>query len=114
MKYRKHRSEWSCMAVQGKRGAGYAERQRQYQRQYQRGLRFAKYGLAKSDFDEMVSAQAGRCAICLQLADLSLCIDHCHSTGAVRGLLCRDCNLALGLMADDPERLRSAARYLEK
>jgi hypothetical protein len=40
-------------------------------------------------------------------------LDHCHQSGQVRGVLCRNCNVALGLMADNPERLRRAAEYLE-
>lgn len=41
-------------------------------------------------------------------------IDHCHVTGIVRGLLCNPCNLVLGAVGDDPERLRSLALYLER
>jgi predicted nucleic acid-binding Zn-ribbon protein len=43
-----------------------------------------------------------------------LCLDHCHTTGKVRAALCHGCNSALGLMSDDPARLRAAADYLEK
>ncbi|WP_368859394.1 endonuclease domain-containing protein [Arthrobacter humicola] len=41
-----------------------------------------------------------------------LCIDHDHGTGEARGLLCQRCNVALGNMGDDPERVRNLARYL--
>lgn len=54
---------------------------------------------------------AQRCAICD--ATDNLVGDHCHSTGKPRGILCRNCNLAIGNMADDPSRLRAAAAYLE-
>lgn len=40
--------------------------------------------------------------------------DHDHKTGKPRGILCRNCNMALGYMCDDPSRLRLAADYLEK
>ena len=52
------------------------------------------------------------CAICAATADLVG--DHEHRTGRPRGLLCRNCNLAIGNMFDDPSRLRAAAAYLEK
>lgn len=50
------------------------------------------------------------CAICSTTA--TLVGDHDHATGEPRGVLCRNCNLAIGYMADDPERLVAAARYL--
>lgn len=40
-------------------------------------------------------------------------VDHCHETGVVRGLLCHNCNFAIGYMKDNPQRLRAAANYLE-
>jgi hypothetical protein len=42
-----------------------------------------------------------------------ICIDHCHETGAVRGLLCRSCNLGLGMLGDNLIGLRFAVKYLE-
>ena len=44
----------------------------------------------------------------------AMAIDHCHVTGRVRGILCKDCNLVLGWMNDDPKRLRALADYLER
>lgn len=71
-----------------------------------------KYDLTEDEFDAMVEAQGGRCLICCEVPDEQLVVDHDHGTGVVRGLLCRCCNIGLGFMRDDPERLRRAADYL--
>lgn len=72
-------------------------------------------------FDALYQAQGGKCAICETDKGSStgkdgrrLAVDHCHATGAVRGLLCGNCNRMLGLVKDSPELLRKAAQYLEK
>lgn len=70
------------------------------------------YGLSLERWDEMVLAQEGRCAICNRPAELV--VDHCHSSGNVRELLCGTCNSGLGHFKDDPIRMRAAATYIEK
>lgn len=72
----------------------------------------SKYGVTVEDYRAMLVGQAGRCLICLQVPDHNLHVDHDHATGAVRGLLCRDCNGLLGLSRDDSALLTRAARYL--
>jgi hypothetical protein len=76
-----------------------------------RGKLRSKYGITPEDYAEMYVAQDGRCAVCGAARDV-LSIDHCHATGAVRGLLCRECNIALGLLKDDPAIIERAAEYL--
>lgn len=70
------------------------------------------YGISISDYEAMVAANNGRCAICSEEADL--CVDHCHDTGRIRGLLCRSCNKALGIFKDSPDLLAAAKEYLHK
>lgn len=80
-----------------------------------RGLkkRAAQYGITPERFREMLAKQDGRCAICLgQPGIKGLAVDHCHSTGAVRGLLCGRCNTAIGLLREDPVIFRAAMDYL--
>jgi hypothetical protein len=78
------------------------------------------YGITEEKLNEMYHRQQGRCAICDSLIDLSgqnkrsACIDHNHSTGEVRALLCNHCNRGLGMFLDEPKLLRLAANYLEK
>lgn len=79
-----------------------------------------KYGLSPLQFREMITTQQGLCAICRStlvegsLSGAGLVVDHSHTSGAVRGLLCNHCNRGLGLFADDPERLLAAATYLKE
>lgn len=81
----------------------------------------SRWGLSPEQYDELKRTQAEVCAICLSPHGHSLsghskdlAVDHDHSTGKIRGLLCDDCNIGLGLFRDSPERLRSAAVYLEQ
>jgi hypothetical protein len=81
-----------------------------------RSLQLRKFGLTEADFAAMTLAQGGVCAICLRLPrapDTRLCIDHDHDTGQFRGLLCRSCNGALGLLGDDVSAVQRAVAYLE-
>lgn len=80
--------------------------------QHRRDMLRRKYGMTEADYAVMKSAQGGKCAICAEPGEL--CVDHCHATGRIRGLLCRSCNLALGYLRDDPNRLLSAIDYLAK
>jgi len=65
----------------------------------------------------MEQAQGGVCAICgkpeATARTKRLCVDHCHETGKVRGLLCSHCNRAIGLLGDSCAILASAITYLE-
>jgi len=71
-----------------------------------------KYGLSLKDRQTMESKQNGCCAIC-QKATTVLYVDHCHVSGAVRGLLCNSCNSSIGLLNDDIAIVRRAVTYLE-
>ena len=79
-----------------------------------RGYLKRHYGITQEEYDAMLIKQAGGCAICgkppLDVKFLS--VDHNHQTGKVRGLLCRKCNLAIGILQDDPSLLRRAVNYL--
>lgn len=63
---------------------------------------------------EYLKRQGGKCAICLKEIDMKAYVDHDHATGRVRGLLCGLCNSAIGMLKDDPARIRRAADYVEK
>jgi hypothetical protein len=93
--------------------AWYRETHKEQRRvQNRSGYLRRKYGLAPAEFDFLVVAQAGRCAICNREDGKELRVDHDHKTGIVRGLLCGSCNRAMGLFHEDPNRFRSAEMYL--
>ncbi len=79
------------------------------------------YGLSRKKYMALYEAQNGKCAVCGQIETkiikgrlIKLAVDHCHDSGAIRGLLCSKCNQGLGHLDDSPERLRRAIAYLER
>ena len=76
------------------------------------------YGIKYDEYLNMVEQQDNKCAICGSGAPdhhkKRLNIDHCHTTGRVRGLLCDACNRAIGLMKDSPDLLYKAISYLAR
>jgi hypothetical protein len=74
-----------------------------------------KYGLTLDQYNNLITCQSNACAICFtSFEGVSPCIDHCHSSLKVRGLLCDRCNRCLGLFRDDPMILDRAAAFLRK
>ena len=70
-----------------------------------------RYGIGVDDFDRLVAEQGGLCAICGRPDPEH--VDHSHATGAVRGILCFNCNGGLGQFRDSVDALRAAAAYLD-
>lgn len=79
-----------------------------------RARRLAARGLTPALYDQMLATQDGVCPGCEAPCSTGrrLAVDHDHASGATRGLLCRDCNLIIGLAKDNPERLARMIRYL--
>ena len=77
-----------------------------------------KYGLSKTEYDNLLLSQNNRCAICKEPLDSqnphNVIIDHNHLTGKIRGILCRKCNLAIGQLRDNPEYAYNAFLYLKE
>lgn len=72
------------------------------------------YGIDEAQYEALYLAQNGACAICLRPPQPGsvLVVDHNHESGGVRALLCSACNTGIGLLGDDPVRLRAAELYL--
>lgn len=77
----------------------------------ERSLRY-RYGINSADVEEMIRKQGG-CGICGQNPPKRAVVDHCHKSGAVRGVLCHRCNIFMAAI-DDEEYMANAKRYLDK
>ena len=72
------------------------------------------FGITLKEYNEMLEKQNHTCAICdgEEKFNGSLAVDHCHSTGKIRGLLCTNCNRGIGHLKDSISNLQSAIEYL--
>lgn len=110
-----------CKECFCERSKAYKVKNKQKTKTVNRDLHLRKtFGIGSDQYNAILTKQHGVCAVCGnpetstyrgKLRHLS--VDHCHETGKVRGLLCNDCNIALGWFKDDISRLKSAIRYLE-
>ena len=75
------------------------------------------YGIDAVERDAMLEKQGGVCATCgtdTPGGKYGWNVDHCHSSNKIRGILCHQCNITLGLVKDNPATLRNLANYLER
>lgn len=97
----------------------YASTRKREKAAYDHGYRLREYGITVDEYDAMLDAQAHACASCRTPFDRGgpktrrPHVDHCHASGKVRALLCHACNVSLGQMQDNPERVRALLAYLE-
>jgi hypothetical protein len=102
----------------------YREQNKEYYQQYrednkktydaQKDYRLKRmYGITKADYDTLLTEQQNKCIICCDEMILPQ-IDHCHTTGKVRGLLCMHYNTALGKFKDNIDLLQRAIDYLQR
>ena len=75
-----------------------------------------QYGISIEEYSMLAARQDNKCATCGKPAEEThrkrLFVDHCHSTGKIRGLLCQQCNTALGMVNDDISKLSALISYL--
>jgi Recombination endonuclease VII len=105
------RNKEKVMQKQADRRKNYPERDRKHRLKQ-------KYGITIDEYFDMLIAQRGTCALCDRVSSDEthgvLSVDHCHVTNRVRGLLCSQCNRALGILGDQPQSLLNAYNYLVK
>lgn len=110
----------------GSGNAAERERMNVYQRSYRakQGPRYKRmqkdsdlkirYKISIEDYERMFEAQGGVCFLCNKINEDGklLAVDHCHTTGKIRGLLCRPCNCAIGLLKEDKVIIRKILEYI--
>ncbi|MES2382441.1 MAG: endonuclease VII domain-containing protein [Bacteroidota bacterium] len=105
-----------CAKINKQKNKGkYKNKVKEYYKNNKLRLRVQTYGLTVDQFDKLYDDQKGQCVICLTdlLEGSKTHIDHCKETKKVRGILCRNCNVAIGHLRHNPELLRKAALYCE-
>lgn len=77
-----------------------------------------RYGITLAQLREMIAAQGGVCALCVEPLSDGLArkvhVDHCHETGRIRGVLCAGCNTAIGKLGDNEAGLQRALDYVRR
>lgn len=106
---KRKREATACITCKSTQGLSYG-RCATCRKMYRMAFLAKKYGISVDDVNHLY--QTEKCDICCDLLDKP-CIDHCHSTGIVRGILCMRCNTALGSFRDNPQYLKNAIKYLE-
>lgn len=121
-RYAENQRRWRSEPENIKKNRAYQKEYRKAlgSQEYRRNLWLrSSYGLSVEDYNLMLESQDGRCLICKRTGEESrsrsgrLAVDHNHATNDVRGLLCTNCNKALGQFQDSIEILLAAAAYLE-
>jgi len=93
----------------------HTDKYKEYNRNRVKKYIYSKYNLTIDGYNQLLIEQNGCCKICGRhqtKLKKKLVVDHCHRTGKVRGLLCYNCNLGIGLLFDNQTILQSAINYL--
>jgi hypothetical protein len=104
-----------CKKCHNQRGKLYYENHKEKFQLLGQRSKLRRYGITLEEFDAMLAAQGGHCAVCERTCNddgSRLCVDHDHKTGEIRGILCRRHNAILGLADDDVQAFTRLAEYL--
>lgn len=110
-KYRQRRKEYKKTPI-GRANENKYRRKRHSQVGIEKHL-ITRYKINLEEYNNILAKQDNKCAICKKESNTRLHVDHCHDTLKVRGLLCGNCNRALGLFYDNIDSLEKAIVYLK-
>lgn len=101
-----------------KREESWSEERKEIEKRKKRNYLLKRnYNITIEQYEEILSKQGYKCAICKTTESLGkgfFHVDHCHNTEVIRGLLCSRCNMMLGMVDDDILKLQNAIKYLKK
>lgn len=83
---------------------------------YRKRARLKRYGITPEQYDQLLTEQGGKCTICGAnecVTGREFAVDHCHTTGKIRGILCGPCNVGIGMLGEDLSRIEKAHSYLQ-
>ncbi len=104
----------SCGCTPGNKNSKYRNSPSQTEDYRRNSHLMRKYDISLERYEQMLESQCGSCAICGgDNEGRNLAVDHDHVTGAIRSLLCTQCNAGIGSLRDDPEVMLTAADYIE-
>jgi hypothetical protein len=99
-----------CRECVRKEHSGYYKDNNEKIRAYRRNFgRISRYGITEDEVREIIASQNWKCAICERKIEITAHVDHDHETGVIRGVLCKQCNIALGLLSDNAGTVIKAA-----
>jgi len=113
----KHNRDSICNDCKREVGRKYSKENPTSKEQMRKKLLKRFYNMTLEDYSLLLNKQDNKCAICAihieEYGKDSFVVDHCHSSGKVRGLLCQQCNTGLGMFKDNPNSLQTAIEYLK-
>jgi hypothetical protein len=104
---------YNCKACESDKAKEYYKANRDKRLEYRRKY---LYGVNEEVYQDLLKQSGGVCEICKEecTSGRALAVDHCHNSQEVRGLLCTNCNTALGSFKDDIDLMKKAIEYLER
>lgn len=109
--YRENNFKWASEKEKNKHFRITRDQTGYYTNIHKKIAKYKKHGATVKWYIKTEKVQKGRCLICND--KVKLCVDHNHTTGQLRGLLCRFCNPMIGFCREDINILRKAIKYLE-
>lgn len=107
-------SEYFYRLTHGKNSANRSQCRKCHAEYQKWQKRLTSYGISKEQYLKMYQNQEGICPICKNRYEVDLlCVDHCHTSGKVRALLCNNCNTGIAMLKENEDVLLSAIDYLK-